>query len=212
MRRTTIRSVVCGAKPVAMGAFVLALVAVASCEREAREPRVQPPAARRVETIPVTDLRPGPVAAASTQGAATQPAPRPPAGPVENEFEQNAYHLAEGKRLYSFFNCNGCHANGGGGMGPPFIDDEWIYGHRSEQIFASIVQGRPDGMPTFQGRIPDYQVWQLTAYLRSLGGLVDSDVAPGRGDSISGPPVEHSMPRQQPPAKEYDATSVQGGQ
>ena len=56
-------------------------------------------------------------------------------------------------------------------MGPPLIDDKWIYGSDPDQIFATIMQGRPNGMPSFRGKIPDYQVWQLAAYVRSLGGL-----------------------------------------
>ena len=191
-----------------LGAVILA--AVASCDREARDSRVAPPAAQRVDLVTVTTLRPGPVPPATTQGATTQPAPQPPAGPVYNQFEHNAYHVTEGKRLYDFFNCSGCHANGGGGMGPPLMDDKWIYGHQPEQIFASIVQGRPNGMPAFQGRIPDYQVWQLSAYVRSLGGLIDAGVSPGRGETMSGPPVEHSVPRKQPPAQAYRQEGAEG--
>ena len=41
-----------------------------------------------------------------------------------------------------------------------------------EQVFATIVEGRPNGMPSFGGKIPDYQVWQLVAYVRSMSGLV----------------------------------------
>lgn len=83
-------------------------------------------------------------------------------------------------------------------MGPPLMDDEWIYGHRPEQIYASIVQGRPEGMPTFRGRLNVHQVWQLVAYVRSLGGLIDSDAAPGRPDGLKGREPEHSLPRQDP--------------
>ena len=59
-------------------------------------------------------------------------------------------------------------------MGPPLMDDEWIYGSEPENIFATIVEGRPNGMPSFRGRIPDYQVWQLVAYVRSMSGLCPS--------------------------------------
>src|SRR4051794_18513796 len=62
------------------------------------------------------------------------------------EYQGNAYALSEGKRLYSAFNCNGCHAHGGGGMGPPLMDEKWIYGSAPEDIFKSIADGRPDGM------------------------------------------------------------------
>ena len=41
---------------------------------------------------------------------------------------------------------------GGGGIGPPLMDDRWIYGSAPENIYASIVQGRPNGMPAWGGR------------------------------------------------------------
>ena len=72
-----------------------------------------------------------------------------PSGFVPDTYEENAFALSEGKRLYSAFNCVGCHAHGGGGMGPALIDDKWIYGHEPGQIFATIVEGRPNGMPSF---------------------------------------------------------------
>ena len=33
-------------------------------------------------------------------------------------YENNAYQLSQGKRLYDWFNCKGCHASGGGASGP----------------------------------------------------------------------------------------------
>ena len=67
-------------------------------------------------------------------------------------------------------NCTGCHAHGGGAIGPPLMDDSWIYGSHPDQIFATIVEGRPNGMPSFRGKLPDYEIWQLAAYVRSLSG------------------------------------------
>jgi cytochrome c oxidase cbb3-type subunit 3 len=122
----------------------------------------------------------------------------PSSSPVKNEYEENAFALTEGQMLYNYFNCVGCHAHGGGGIGPALMDDEWIYGHNPEQIFATIVQGRPNGMPSFQGRIPDYQVWQLAAYVRSMSGLVPKDAAPGRTDHMAGPPPPNSKKQEQP--------------
>ena len=29
------------------------------------------------------------------------------------------------------------------------MDAEWIYGSHPEQIYSDIVQGRPNGMPSF---------------------------------------------------------------
>ena len=120
-------------------------------------------------------------------------------GPVvENEYENNAFAMSEGNRLYSQMNCVGCHANGGGGMGPALMDDKWIYGSQPEQIFATIVEGRPNGMPAFHGKLPDYQVWQLAAYVRSLSGNVSKDAAPGRSDDMQTKEAENSKKKEQP--------------
>ena len=39
-------------------------------------------------------------------------------------------------------------------MGPSLMDDEWIYGDRLEQIHQTLVEGRPNGMPSWGGKIP----------------------------------------------------------
>jgi cytochrome c oxidase cbb3-type subunit 3 len=53
-------------------------------------------------------------------------------------------------------------------MGPPLMDGSWIYGGRLEQIHQTLVEGRPNGMPAWGGKIPDPQLWQLAAYVRSM--------------------------------------------
>jgi cytochrome c oxidase cbb3-type subunit 3 len=164
--------------------ILLLAVAALSCKREERTFRVEPPNADATESVAVSALFPG---------------AQPTTQPVKNGYEQNAYALAEGKRLFSQYNCTGCHANGGGGMGPPLIDDEWLYGYEPQQVYASIVQGRPNGMPAFMGKIPDYQVWELAAYVRSMSGLVPSAAAPGRNDDMQGPPPENSIDTSKPP-------------
>jgi cytochrome c oxidase cbb3-type subunit III len=155
---------------------------VAGCKRESRRFREAPPASMASDVV-LTDLHPG--------GGS------PPARAIA-PYEQNAYALNEGKRLYSAYNCSGCHANGGGGMGPALMDDQWIYGDEADQIYRTIVEGRPNGMPTFRGKIPDYQVWQLAAYVRSMSGFAPKDAAPNRSDHMSGKPAESSTPRQTP--------------
>jgi cytochrome c oxidase cbb3-type subunit 3 len=100
-------------------------------------------------------------------------------------YHDNAYAMSEGKRLYNWFNCVGCHAHGGGGIGPALMDHRWIYGSRPDQIYSTIVQGRPNGMPSFAGRLTDQQVWQLVAYVESMAALVPKDAAPGRDDNLS---------------------------
>src|SRR5947207_9901886 len=90
--------------------------------------------------------------------------------------ERNAYDVAQGKRLFRWYNCAGCHANGGGNMGPPLSDAPWRYGHEFDDVVATILQGRPNGMPAFDGRIPSQQVRQIAAYVRSLSGQLQRDV------------------------------------
>jgi cytochrome c oxidase cbb3-type subunit 3 len=157
--------------------------AIAACEREERGFRVQTADANRINSKQITSLQPG------------QPAPPPP---VVNEYENNAFALSEGKRLFSQMNCVGCHANGGGAIGPALMDDKWIYGSQPEQIFATIVEGRPNGMPAFHGKLPDYQVWQLAAYVRSLSGNVPKDAAPGRSDDMQMKKPENSKEKEKP--------------
>lgn len=51
------------------------------------------------------------------------------------------------------------------------------------------MEGRPNGMPSFRGRIPEGQAWELVAYVRSMSGLV-SGAAPSRSESLLGAPPE----------------------
>ena len=160
-------------------AFLCALVFLPACEREKRELQPQP---TRREAGLTTDFVAG--------AGALQPS--------GNAAEHNAPALSEGKTLFATYNCSGCHANGGGGMGPALMDGEWIYGYYPDQIFRTILEGRPNGMPAFRGRIPDYQVWSIATYVRSLSGLVPKDAAPGRDDHLSGKKPESSTDKMQP--------------
>ena len=104
--------------------------------------------------------------------------------PLHANDERNAYALAQGKTLFRGFNCAGCHANGGGGMGPALMDDAWRYGSAPDDIYRTIMDGRPNGMPAFRGRIAEEQAWQLVAYVRSMSGFARKDAAPGRNDGL----------------------------
>jgi cytochrome c oxidase cbb3-type subunit III len=88
--------------------------------------------------------------------------------PRAARYYDNPEAVMTGKRLFGQYNCSGCHSNGGGGMGPALMDDEWIYGGRLEQIHQTLVEGRPNGMPAWGGKIPDDQLWQIAAYVRSM--------------------------------------------
>jgi cytochrome c oxidase cbb3-type subunit III len=157
----------------------------AACKREERGFRVSPPQASVIDSVAVSELHPG--------GSGTNT-------PVKNDYEQNAQALSEGKALYEKMNCVGCHAHGGGGMGPPLMDDKWIYGSNPEQVYATIVQGRPNGMPSFAGKLPNQQLWEVVAYVRSLGGLTSKLAANNRSDHMAGKKPENSIAHQTPKA------------
>ena len=177
-----------------IGLLAAGIVPAAGCQRETRRFRESPPAATSETAVAMSELQPGP----KTRDL-----------PVVNAYEQNAYSIAEGERLFSGYNCSGCHSHGGGGIGPALMDDQWIYGSDPENIFSTIVEGRPNGMPTFRGRIPNYQVWQIVAYVRSLSGLIPKHIAPSRQDHmVAGPEPQRTRPEKPkqaftPPASEH---------
>jgi len=173
--------------------LVLALalvIAFAGCEREFRRFSLPPGAAGSApDPLRATSLRPG--TAEPVQRGVTP-------GNEARRYEENAYEVSQGKRLFRWYNCNGCHAQGGGGMGPPLMDAKWLYGSTPQQIFQTIVEGRPNGMPAFGGRIPEDQLWQIVAYVRSMSGQLREDVAPGRSDGISAAPPENTRREAKP--------------
>lgn len=153
---------------------LLGAVALVACHREHREFKAPP-----TTELQPTDIQMSPLVAGPTSDDFRHQ--------MREEYEGNAYHMSEGKRLFTWFNCVGCHAQGGGGSGPPLMDDEWIYGGEIDQIYLTIVQGRPNGMPAFGGKIPPQQLWQLSAYVRSMGGHGPKSARPGRDDHIQRP-------------------------
>jgi cytochrome c oxidase cbb3-type subunit 3 len=155
-----------------------------ACERETRPFRDLPAAAAPQQGRTRTDLSAG--------------APPPPVA-TTSPYQKNAWGQSEGKRLFTSYNCVGCHANGGGGIGPALMDDEWRYGFQPGDIYDAIVQGLPNGMPSFRNKIPDHQVWQLVAYVQSMSGQNPIDASPGRSDHLyTGRPPELITPFRQP--------------
>ncbi|WP_050043883.1 cytochrome c [Bradyrhizobium sp. LTSPM299] len=92
----------------------------------------------------------------------------PPQDRIGRRFEGNKLAIAAGKQLFGQMNCTGCHFNGGGGMGPALMSGHWRYGGRIDQIYASIAQGRPNGMPSWQDTLEPTMMWDLAAYVKSL--------------------------------------------
>ena len=90
---------------------------------------------------------------------------------VANPEASDPNAVAEGHKLFISMNCAGCHGyDAKGGMGPDLTDTYWRYGGTPAQIYHSIASGRPKGMPSWGKKLPARSIWQLTAYIQSLGG------------------------------------------
>jgi mxaJ protein len=94
----------------------------------------------------------------------------PPAFKKLNPFGDNADGIAAGKKLYIQVGCQGCHGGGGGGgMAASLIDDSWKFGSDDDTLFKLIKGEIPEQtMPTVYNTLPDEQVWQILAFIRTL--------------------------------------------
>ncbi len=150
--------------------LALLLAFAVSCKQEQRQLRVDP------------DQRA--VSVEAREGAIQ------PGGPVQelvvkNPYEGNADAIAEGERLYGWYNCSVCHGtHGGGGMGLNLLAPELVYGDAPDNLFDTISKGRPKGMPSWGGRIPTNQIWKIATFIRSLRGLEPKTVTPAREEAM----------------------------
>ena len=103
-------------------------------------------------------------------------------------YSEAAWNVSEGKELYDGLNCGGCHARGGGDLGPPLGDTAWRYGNSPQEVEASILDGRPRGMPAFKTKVTASEAAKLAAYVRSTSGLARMDSQTPRDDHM-GPPA-----------------------
>lgn len=88
---------------------------------------------------------------------------------IKNPVGNDPAAAQRGMSYFLSFNCVGCHAaNGGGGMGPSLSNRYFQYGSAPANIYLSIVQGRPNGMPAWGGLLPDAVVWDLVAYIEQI--------------------------------------------
>jgi len=176
-------------------AVLLMAAPVLSCERENRRFREVASTASTRPVVMQSELRAG--------GGPANDA-------MDHPYLRNAWATSEGKRLFSWMNCAVCHSpNGGGAMGPPLSDEEWIYGAAPENIFATISGGRPNGMPAYGGKLSNQQIWQLVAYVRTLSGLARKDVKPSRSDAMTEKESEIRRPPREPSSSTTPPASVQ---
>lgn len=88
---------------------------------------------------------------------------------IDNPLAKDPQAATRGMQDFIQFNCVGCHApNGGGGMGPALSEGHFIYGSSPANLFLSIYQGRPNGMPTWGDILPESTIWELVAYVQGI--------------------------------------------
>lgn len=88
---------------------------------------------------------------------------------INNPLASDPQAPTRGMQDFIQFNCVGCHApNGGGGMGPALSEGRFIYGSTPANLFLSIYQGRPNGMPTWGELLAESTIWELVAYVDSI--------------------------------------------
>lgn len=93
---------------------------------------------------------------------------------------------AAGAALFVGYNCADCHGvDGAGAMGPSLADNRWRFGGSAEEVYRSIADGRPEGMPRWGPKIPPAHIRQLTAYVRSLGAGRDVTTEDFRGRTVT---------------------------
>jgi mono/diheme cytochrome c family protein len=93
----------------------------------------------------------------------------PPAERFTNSAKHDAKAAEAGATLFTGMNCDGCHGGGAvGAVGPSLTDGRWRYGGTDADIFRSIAEGRPKGMPAFGGVLQPAMIWRLVAYIKSL--------------------------------------------
>jgi cytochrome c oxidase cbb3-type subunit 3 len=147
-------------------ALGLLLLVLGGCRRSEGGGAATPPAAGFPSAKAITAAPLGQVAGASGNVMALS---------IANPFEQNPQAIEQGKQLYVKMNCAGCHAyNGKGNMGPDLTDTYWRYGGLPVQIYKSIQEGRPQGMPAWGAALPPEDIWKVVAYIQSFGGSVSA--------------------------------------
>jgi cytochrome c oxidase cbb3-type subunit 3 len=104
-------------------------------------------------------------------------APRSEIAPeIANPVSGDPEAIKRGESLFKTMNCASCHAYGGtGAMGPDLTDTFWLYGGTPVMIYKSIYEGRPEGMPAWKTMLPENPIWDITAYIESLGGSFPAD-------------------------------------
>jgi cytochrome c oxidase cbb3-type subunit III len=97
---------------------------------------------------------------------------------VANPYVNDMAAVKAGHELFVNMNCAACHGYDlKGGMGPDLTDTYWRYGGSPADIYKSIFEGRPQGMPAWGRSLPPEAIWKVVAYIQSKGGSYPAALA-----------------------------------
>lgn len=122
-------------------------------------------------------------------------ASQPPATEMTNPFAGDSASVADGAKIFSTMNCDGCHGGGAlGWAGPSLVDGRWRYGGTDGALYHSIFYGRPRGMPAYGGVMSPGAIWKVVTYIRAqpLPSVVPTQRWPS--DETAPPPVREGTP------------------
>ena len=169
----------------ALGAIVMA-ASLGACRRETQDVRG---AARGEVVLPqqqASVVRAADTTGLPAEGVLARVALGDIAGAGNNTFDatiRNPYTgdmaaIKEGHDLFIGMNCAGCHGYDlKGGMGPDLTDSYWRYGGAPADIYKTIFEGRPQGMPAWGRTMPPALLWKVAAYIESKGGAYPTALA-----------------------------------
>lgn len=165
---------------------ICAVLLLLACDATSRQQRGTEPAP---SPTAVAKPQPGAQAGTPAPGAAAPTSDGKPAGAAApkdgndggsasgqpggtgkgNPFARSVEAVVEGRKLYLQYGCAACHGmSGGGGMGRPILDDEWVFGSDDETLFK-LMRGQvpKQTMPNAIGQVlTDEQIWKILVYVR----------------------------------------------
>jgi cytochrome c oxidase cbb3-type subunit 3 len=104
------------------------------------------------------------VAALEAKYAAVREANRPSANPYRGDVAA----IAKGEETWTTI-CVACHLPEGTGLvGPSLVDPYWKYGNSDAELFSTVSDGRPLGMPPWGPQLGAEKIWQVLAYMETL--------------------------------------------
>ncbi len=88
--------------------------------------------------------------------------------PQTNPYRGDAAAIAEGAEVFATV-CAACHLPDGRGLvGPSLVDPYWKYGDDDANLYASVAEGRPLGMPPWGPQLGGEKIWKVLAFMETL--------------------------------------------